>query len=65
LNTTHSVLKDFAFRGCSRHELPDRNLQCKNAGILHGEGFSKLQIFKADFYLVPIPIWSDFEADFM
>ena len=65
LNTPHSVLKDFSFRGWSRYGHPDRNLQCKNTGNLHGEGFSKLQIWKADFYSFPIPILTDFEANFI
>ena len=65
LNTPHSVLKDLSFRGGSRYGHPDRNLQRKNTGNLHGEGFSKLQICKADFYSFPIPIWTDFEANFI
>ena len=53
LNTPHSVLKDFSFPGGSRYGHPDRNLQRKNTGNLHGEGFSKLQICKADFIFFP------------
>ena len=65
MNTPHSVLKDFSFRGGSRYGHPARNLHRKNTGNLHGEGFQKLQICNANLYSFPIRIWTDFEANFI
>ena len=65
MNTPHSVLKDFSFRGGSRYGLPDRNLQRKNTGNLHGEGSQKLHICITDLYSFLIPIWTAFEANFI